>query len=228
MRRDFKFLLYTILDDLNVVSLTASETLDSAETLDAITGTHLLVRITPKGYFPVDCVASVFLVGPRGPCGWIASSRGRVYITTSDAPPRRERPQPFVFFTIMTSTSTVHGNWRRASSSADIDLEARTITGTHAPFALPISLEPTRTAAAPTRTPHGTTDAIDDFFGVTRPRATRESQHPSLGGDIPPPPYADSDPPAYSADPNTEPITLAMYLFKFGFRTCHVRVASDV
>jgi hypothetical protein len=122
--------------------------------------------------------------------------------------------------------NTVHGNWRRASSSADVDLEAHTITGTRAPFALPIAPEPTRTTATATATPHGTADAIDDFFGVTRPSATRESQHdshPSLGGDIPPPPYADGELPAYSADPNTEPITLAMYLFKFGFRTCHVR-----
>ena len=123
-----------------------------------------------------------------------------------------------------TPTFTVHGSWRRASSSADIDLEAQTITGTYAPSALPIAPEPARAAPAPTRTPHDTldTDAIDDFFGVTRPRATRESQHdshPSLGGDIPPPPYADGELPAYSADPNTEPITLAMYLFKFGFRT---------
>ena len=118
---------------------------------------------------------------------------------------------------------TVHGTWHRASSSAAIDLEAH---GTRAPFALPVAPEPARAAPAPTRTPHisTTTDAIDDFFGVTRPRATRESQHdshPSLAGDILPPPYADPELPAYSTEPNTEPITLAMYLFKFGFCTYH-------
>lgn len=82
---------------------------------------------------------------------------------------------------------------------------------------------------APTRTLHPfsistTTDA--DFFGVTPLRATRDSQHNShlsLAGDIPPPPYADAELLAYSVVPNTEPITLAMYLFKFGFRTCHHR-----
>lgn len=113
-----------------------------------------------------------------------------------------------------TPTFTVHGNWRCASSSAGISLETQTIAGTHAPFALPIAPEPARTAATPSRTHIAiTTDAIDDFFGLTRPR--------SLGGDIPPPPYADAELPAYSARPNTEPITLAMYCFKFGFRTSH-------
>ncbi|KAH0840321.1 hypothetical protein J3R83DRAFT_1334 [Lanmaoa asiatica] len=120
------------------------------------------------------------------------------------------------------SSFTVHGNWRRASSSADIDLETQTITGTYAPFTLPIAPELARAASVLTRTPQTatTSDAINDFFGVTRLRATRESQHdshPPLGGDIPPPPYADAELPAYSADPNTEPVTLAMHLFKFGF-----------
>ena len=128
---------------------------------------------------------------------------------------------------MITPTFTVHGTWRRASSSAAIDLEARSISGTHAPFALPIAPEPARAAPTRTRTRHAstTTDAIDDFFGVTRPRATRESQHdshPSLAGDILPPPYADAELPAYSTEPNTEPITLAMYLFKFGFCTYHL------
>ncbi|KIJ63817.1 hypothetical protein HYDPIDRAFT_91553 [Hydnomerulius pinastri MD-312] len=128
----------------------------------------------------------------------------------------------------MSSTSrvsTVFGNWRRASStSADVDLEAQIITGSHAPFALPSAPEPARAAAAPTRTPEQTsTDPIDDFFGVTRSRATRESRHDShpsvssIGDVLPPPPYADaSELPAYTLTP-TEPVTLAMYLFKFGF-----------
>lgn len=124
------------------------------------------------------------------------------------------------------STFAVNGTWRRASSSANTDLEAQTITGAHALFALPTAPEPVRAAPAPVRTPGGTTtDAIDDFFGATRER--RHDVHLSLEGDLPPPPYADAGLPAYSADPNTEPITLAMYLFKFGFRMCHaVMVAS--
>ncbi|KAF9220810.1 hypothetical protein BS17DRAFT_713381 [Gyrodon lividus] len=129
----------------------------------------------------------------------------------------------------MTSTSrvsTVLGNWRHASStSADIDLEAQIVTGSHAPFALLSAPEPAQAAAAPTRTPEQptTTDPIDDFFGITLPRATRESRHDSHRaissiGDVPPPPYADaSELPAYSVASNTEPMTLAMYLFKFGF-----------
>jgi hypothetical protein len=70
VHRDFEFLLYTI---LNVSLTAASKTLDSAEALDA-TCNHLYndcfrwvgrQRITPKGYFPVDCVASAFHVSSR-------------------------------------------------------------------------------------------------------------------------------------------------------------------
>ncbi|KAF8433002.1 hypothetical protein L210DRAFT_3412961 [Boletus edulis BED1] len=108
-----------------------------------------------------------------------------------------------------SSTIVVHGNWRCASSSENFDLEAQTISGTHTPFTLPITPEPVRVAPTPTRTPHDTTvDAIDDFFGVS---------HAARSGEVPPPPYADTGLPVYSAAPNTEPITFAMYLFKFGF-----------
>lgn len=127
--------------------------------------------------------------------------------------------------------NTVNGDWRRPSSSEGTDLEAQTITGVHASFALPVAPEPVRVAAVSTRTPRDITDAVDSFFGVTRPRATRESQHdshPSLGGEMSPPSYADADLPVYSVDPNTEPITLAMYLFKFGFRTSHSRFGGGV
>ena len=127
-------------------------------------------------------------------------------------------------------TLTVLGNWRVASSSAVIDLGAQTITSRYAPFTPPSAPERVIAAAAPTRTPQAaTTDAIDDFFGVTRPRATHESRHnshPSLGGGgMSPPPYTDPELPAYSIDPNTEPITLAMYFFKLGFCTCPRRTA---
>ncbi|KAJ8584614.1 hypothetical protein M405DRAFT_826498 [Rhizopogon salebrosus TDB-379] len=126
--------------------------------------------------------------------------------------------------------SSVFGNWRKTSkSSVDIDLEAQTITGMHIPFTLPPTSEPVHFAAAPTRTPEQndiTTNPMDDFFGVTRTRATRESRHDSYAApgrvsvamdeDVPPS-YADATGlPAYSSTP-VEPITLAMYLFKFGF-----------
>ncbi|KAH7882487.1 hypothetical protein F5I97DRAFT_1910761 [Phlebopus sp. FC_14] len=118
--------------------------------------------------------------------------------------------------------STVLGRWHRDSfTPAESDLEAQVITGSHMSIALPIAPELARAAAAPTRTPEqpSETDPVDDFFGVTRPRATRESRHDShtsVIGDAPPS-YADAtELPAYTVVP-AEPVTLAMYLFKFGF-----------
>ncbi|KAG2068543.1 hypothetical protein BDR04DRAFT_1129231 [Suillus decipiens] len=97
--------------------------------------------------------------------------------------------------------STVFGSWRKASiSSVDIDLEAQTVTGTHASFTLPAPTQAAHSPATPTHTPQqrdNTTDPIDDFFGVTYTRATRESRHDSyvapsrismtLDGEAPPP-----------------------------------------
>ncbi|KIM64916.1 hypothetical protein SCLCIDRAFT_114255 [Scleroderma citrinum Foug A] len=110
----------------------------------------------------------------------------------------------------MNTICTVVGQWQHAST--DIDLEAQTVTGTHALVALPTLPPSARSAAAPTRTPvhdramsHSESDPVDDFFGVTRPRATHESRHDS-GSELP----------AYDVAPR-EPPTLAMYLFKFGF-----------
>lgn len=128
--------------------------------------------------------------------------------------------------------STVLGHWRGTSSqtSTDIDLEAQVITGRHAPFTFPAVPEQARSAAAPTRTPAPAdeTSPVDDFFGVTRPRATRESRHDTyssvsrasgvtpMDGEAPPP-YADGvELPPYTVA-SSEPPTLAMYLFKFGF-----------
>jgi len=133
----------------------------------------------------------------------------------------------------MNTICTVVGQWQH-DASTDIDLEAQTVTGTHAPVALPILPPPARSAAAPTHTPvhppHPEADPVDDFFGVTRPRATHESRHDSvscpsvafsrlsaaLDGDAPPPYVEGSELPTYNMAPR-EPPTLAMYLFKFGF-----------
>ncbi|KAI0790336.1 hypothetical protein C8Q75DRAFT_732983 [Abortiporus biennis] len=131
---------------------------------------------------------------------------------------------------------TIFGTWRNASPSTthinvpsrQVDLEAQTITGTR------VVIEPT---SIPPPTPafsHSprTSDPIDDFFGVshtstsTRRSGTHDSRHDmmtpaplieeDMDSDMPPPPYADaSDLPSYSAI--AEPLTLAMYLFKFGF-----------
>ncbi|KAG2340802.1 hypothetical protein BDR05DRAFT_915264 [Suillus weaverae] len=130
----------------------------------------------------------------------------------------------------MSTSPRILGNWRKASvSSVDIDLEAQTVTGAHASFTLPAATQAAHSAATPTRTPRqndDTTDPMDDFFGVTYTRATRESRHDSyaapsrisvaLDGDTPPPYTYATEPPAYSSTP-AEPVTLAMYLFKFGF-----------
>ncbi|KAG2035090.1 hypothetical protein BDR03DRAFT_900288 [Suillus americanus] len=126
--------------------------------------------------------------------------------------------------------SSVLGNWRKASiSPVDIDLEAQTVTGAHTSFTLPAAIQVAHSAATPTNTPQqndNTTDPVDDFFGVTYARATRESRHDSyvspsrtsvaLDGEAPPPYMNATEPPAYSSTP-VEPVTLAMYLYKFGF-----------
>ena len=111
----------------------------------------------------------------------------------------------------------------------DIDLEAQlaqpTPALTHTPRANRASVDET-------------TDAVDDFFGASRPSTPRRSRNTSLSGtrdsrhdemrlsspvddasmsDALPPPYEHSIcPPAYS-QVSDQP-TLAMYLFKFGFR----------
>lgn len=72
-------------------------------------------------------------------------------------------------------------------------------------------------------------DPFDSFFGYTLSQSsTRDSQHdeyrPSSRfsdiSDITPPSYV--EPPEYQSR-QTEPVTLAMFLFKFGFRTSFVR-----
>ncbi|KAG1871480.1 hypothetical protein F4604DRAFT_1654789 [Suillus subluteus] len=126
--------------------------------------------------------------------------------------------------------SSVFGTWRKASiSSVDIDLEAQTVTGAHTLFTLPAAIQAAYSAATPAHTPQqndNTTDPVDDFFGVTYARATRESRHDSyvspsrtsvaLDGEAPPPYTNATELPAYSSTP-VEPVTLAMYLYRFGF-----------
>lgn len=65
------------------------------------------------------------------------------------------------------------------------------------------------------------TNAIDDFFGASSARGTQDSRHDTVSlavhHDDAPPPYSySSEPPAYTR--YAEHPTLAMYLFKFGFR----------
>ncbi|KAG1867200.1 hypothetical protein DFJ58DRAFT_768893 [Suillus subalutaceus] len=112
--------------------------------------------------------------------------------------------------------SSVFGTWRKASiSSVDIDLEAQTVTGAHTPFTLPAAIQAAYSAATPAHTPQqndNTTDPVDDFFrGHLRSRTSV-----ALDGEAPPPYTSATEPPAYSSTP-VEPVTLAMYLYRFGF-----------
>lgn len=65
------------------------------------------------------------------------------------------------------------------------------------------------------------TNPVDDFFGYTlASSSTRDSRHDrriSAAESLAPPSYDEA--PEYTQKPK-EPVTLAMYLFKFGFRTC--------
>jgi len=131
------------------------------------------------------------------------------------------------------------------NSSSAIDLEAQTqtqiISGTQTPDPI-IPPQPTHThvpsthLSQPSPQSAGSTDPIDDFFGDT---VTHHSRHDirlsttsTLVGqsrDMPPPyPHTshrrnintstNSDLPAYAeVAPTTEPITLARYVFKYGF-----------
>jgi hypothetical protein len=63
----------------------------------------------------------------------------------------------------------------------------------------------------------------DDFFGYAASSRTRDSRHDddsrqSLAGDVPPPYAAEAAIPLPEYTVHApEPVTLAMYLFKFGF-----------
>ena len=128
------------------------------------------------------------------------------------------------------SRPTFFGLFDRPTIPAhDIDIEAQLAQPTpaliHTPRGTRASVEET-------------TDGIDDFFGASRPSSPRRTSNTSLSGtrdsrhdevrlsspvddasmsDALPPPYEHSIlPPAYS-QVSDQP-TLAMYLFKFGFR----------
>ena len=122
---------------------------------------------------------------------------------------------------------TVTGSWDLIPTTATPEAGSSTIiSGTRVPVELP-----TPPPQASTHAPHqtlqqGEVDPFDNFFGVSSTRSsrvggTRESRH-----DATPPPYHHGEQlPAYStwdeeAGPK-EPPTLAMYMFKYGFRKSH-------
>ncbi|KAJ6468378.1 hypothetical protein C8R45DRAFT_1055307 [Mycena sanguinolenta] len=65
---------------------------------------------------------------------------------------------------------------------------------------------------------HTTTNPVDDFFGYsivsTRTRDSRHDMRISAADSLEPPPYVEA--PEYTMHAR-EPVTLAMYMFKFGF-----------
>ena len=162
------------------------------------------------------------------------SGSSRTYITWREAAQianyRRPRILPTQDFSstkgptfrTMSPMKTIIGSWHSvtASTSQIIDLEAQTtVQGTHT--SLPESISTPFPTHSLRHSITGT-DPVDDFFGVTPPSTnTRDSRHDlRLSAGELPPPYPDlrGELPAYDAAP-VEPITLAMYLFKFGFCT---------
>lgn len=95
-------------------------------------------------------------------------------------------------------------------------------------FATPIDCASTIPAPSPavthserSSTVENTTNPVDDFFGYTLASSrTRDSRHDrrisTAESALAPPPYDEA--PEYTQKLK-EPVTLAMYLFKFGFRT---------
>jgi len=144
--------------------------------------------------------------------------------------------------------AVVPASWRHAYSSSSsigvVDVEAQTVSGTRAPYVLPAEPEQARVVPARTRprTPYATAtitsesltssttvadvNAMDDFLGgVTHVHESRRHDSSSSSNPdsvilevLPPPPYVDTELPAYSLEPiDEEPDTLAKYMFTFGF-----------
>ncbi|KAI0371223.1 hypothetical protein BV20DRAFT_1120645 [Pilatotrama ljubarskyi] len=123
--------------------------------------------------------------------------------------------------TASTSRPTIFGLFDR-SATPELDIEAQV------PQPSPARTYSSHACASADDLP---TNAVDDFFGVSRPwssrrtsslTGTRDSRHDNLHAPTPadaeslPPPYECSvEPPAYT--PVSDQPTLALYLFKFGF-----------
>jgi hypothetical protein len=145
---------------------------------------------------------------------WI---RNRTYITydTFDYPPpsklsllncRINQASRSLFTMSATSSS---------SASYSVDIEAQnTLSGTTTSPSVPMPV-----LTHEVRTPAQVAlpiDPMDDFFGYTLSSTrTHDSRHDGNNAEVPPPYVEDSNPPEYT--PYAEPVTLAMYLFKFGF-----------
>jgi len=107
-----------------------------------------------------------------------------------------------------TSSSSV-------STSNNVDIEAQntlSATTTSPSVLIPVLTHEIRTPAQVTRP----IDPMDDFFGYTLTSTrTHDSRHDENNTEVLPPYVEESNLPEYT--PYAEPVTLAMYLFKFGF-----------
>ena len=114
---------------------------------------------------------------------------------------------PFSLIFIMSATSS-----SSASISYSVDIEAQhtpSATTASSSTPMPVLTHEVRTPAQITRP----IDPTDDFFGYTLTSTrTHDSRHDT---EVPPPYVEESNLPEYA--PYAEPVTLAMYLFKFGF-----------
>ncbi|EIW55484.1 uncharacterized protein TRAVEDRAFT_59811 [Trametes versicolor FP-101664 SS1] len=115
--------------------------------------------------------------------------------------------------TASPSRPTVLGLFTRPATP-ELDIEAQL------PQPAPARIHSTRANASIDET---ASNAVDDFFGASSSRGTRDSRHDDARAATPidvealaPPPYECSiEPPAYTTV--SDQPTLAMYLFKFGF-----------
>jgi hypothetical protein len=100
-----------------------------------------------------------------------------------------------------------------ASVSYNVDIEAQNTNATALPSApMPMLTHEVRTPARVA----GPIDPMDDFFGYTLSTTrTQDSRHDENNTEVLPPYVEESNLPEYT--PYAEPVTLAMYLFKFGF-----------
>lgn len=101
-----------------------------------------------------------------------------------------------------------------ASTSFIVDIEAQNTssgTATTSPSVpMPVLTHQIRTPSQV----FSPIDPMDDFFGYTL-SSTHNSRHDENNTEVPPPYAEESNLPEYT--PYAEPVTLAMYLFKFGF-----------
>lgn len=106
-----------------------------------------------------------------------------------------------------------------SSTTNFVDLESgpsNIISGTQ----LPMAQQPAHASTSNGGSPPLIRDAFLKFFGARPTDESRRDLRRVSTGDAPPP-YHDTELPAYSVKADEEPMTLAKYFFKFGFGTSY-------